>query len=223
MPFEDFILVLLGQTLFPHRTVGSIVPSLDTGEHDIAQPAQARVGRWPGQSRAIAFFVGQSQAWGCLGVKNGRVKILVDGDAAPRAVKQILFRRAQREGLEVILVANTELPHPESDFIRSVVVEDGLDVADDWIADSVEPGDLVVTADIPLAARVVERGATALDPRGTVYSTENIGSILATRNLMTELRNSSVVEGGGPPPFSDKDRSRFASAFNSWVQQSKHP
>ena len=143
------------------------------------------------------------------------MKIWVDADATPGDVKRILFKAAEREKVPLTLVANVPLRHPDSSFITSKVVEDGFNIADDWIADQCEPGDLVITADIPLADRVVERGATAIDPRGTVYNENNIKGKLATRNLLDELRGASLVEGGGPPPFNKKDVHKFATAFQA--------
>jgi uncharacterized protein YaiI (UPF0178 family) len=145
------------------------------------------------------------------------MKIWVDADATPGDVKRILFKAADREKVELTLVANVPLRHPESSYITSTVVGDGFNVADDWIAEQCEPGDLVITADIPLADRVVERGATALDPRGTVYTEDNIKGKLATRNLLDELRGASLVEGGGPPPYTKKDSHKFASAFQAFL------
>lgn len=145
------------------------------------------------------------------------MRIWVDADATPKDVKRILFKGAMREETPLTLVANVPLSHPESPFLSSQVVEDGFDVADDWIVEQCEPGDLVVTADIPLADRVIERGATALDPRGTLYTADNIKGKLATRNLLDELRGASLVEGGGPPPYTKKDAHKFASAFNAFL------
>ncbi len=143
--------------------------------------------------------------------------IWVDADATPGDVKRILFRGAQRAEISLTLVANTPLRHPESPFLSCQVVADGFNVADDWIVEQVKPGDLVITADIPLASRVVDKGATALDPRGTLYTEDNVKAKLATRNLMDDLRGASLIEGGGPPPFSKKDAHRFASEFNAFL------
>lgn len=139
----------------------------------------------------------------------------------PGDVKRLMFRAAEREGVALILVANVALRHPDGPLFSSVVVEGGFNVADDWLVEQARPGDLVVTADIPLAARVVEKGALALDPRGGIYSEENVGAKLATRNLMDELRGANVVGGGGPRPYGPKDLQRFATAFNSTLQKLK--
>ncbi len=148
-------------------------------------------------------------------------KIWVDADATPADVKRILVKGAMREEIVLTLVANVPLRHPESPYLHSEVVPDGFNVADDWIADQAEDGDLVITADIPLAARVVEKGATALDPRGALYTNDNIHAKLATRNLMDDLRGASLIGGGGPPPYSKKDAHRFASSFNAFLVKAK--
>ncbi|MFA5506912.1 MAG: YaiI/YqxD family protein [Vulcanimicrobiota bacterium] len=147
------------------------------------------------------------------------MKIWVDADATPQDVKRVLFKGAIREEIRLTLVANVPLRHPESPLLFCQVVGDGFNVADDWIVEQVEEGDLVITADIPLAARVVEKGALALNPRGTIYSQDNIHGILATRNLLDDLRGASLVEGGGPPPYTKKDLQKFASAFNATVMK----
>lgn len=138
--------------------------------------------------------------------------IWVDADATPRAVKEILFRLADRRGQAVVLVANQPLRTPPSKFVRSVVVGRDLDAADDWLAAQVQPGDVVVTADVPLAVRVVERGGRCVDPRGEVTDASNAKSRAYVRDLAELLRESGEV-GGGPPPFSDRDKQRFASAL----------
>lgn len=149
------------------------------------------------------------------------MRILVDADAMPGEVKRLMFRAAERENVPLVLVANVRLRHPEGELFSSVVVEGGFNVADDWLAEQAGPGDLVVTADIPLAGRVVARGATALDPRGGLYTEENVGPKLATRNLMDELRGANIVQGGGPRPYGKKDLQRFATSFNSTLQKLK--
>ena len=145
------------------------------------------------------------------------MKIWVDADATPKDVKRVLFKGAVREQTLLTLVANVPLSCPDSPYLTNHVVGEGFNVADDWIAEQVEPGDLVITADIPLAARVVEKGGAALNPRGTLYTDANISGILATRNLMDDLRGASLIEGGGPPPYTKKDVQKFASAFNAYM------
>ena len=139
--------------------------------------------------------------------------IWVDADACPRVIKEILYRAAERVEVDLILVANRPLHTPPSRFIRSTRVGAGFDVADRHIADSVQPGDLVITADIPLAADVVEKDAIALNPRGELYNEDNIQERLAMRDLMDQLR-STGMETGGPPEFSKKDRMAFANALD---------
>ncbi len=143
--------------------------------------------------------------------------IWVDADAMPGEVKRVMFKAAEREKIALVLVANVPLKHPDSSYINSMVVDGGFNVADDWIAEKVVNGDLVVTADIPLAARAVESGGTALDPRGKMWTSDNIQAKLATRNLLDDLRGASLVEGGGPRPYSKKDLHRFASAFHGYL------
>ena len=137
------------------------------------------------------------------------MNIWVDADACPSAVKDILFRAAQRVGIQLTLVANRPLRIPPSPFIRALQVPSGFDVADARIAELAGEGDLVVTADIPLAAQVVEKGAIALNPRGERYSRDNIRERLSLRNFMDEMRGSGV-QTGGPPAFSQADRQAFA-------------
>jgi uncharacterized protein YaiI (UPF0178 family) len=116
------------------------------------------------------------------------------------------------------LVANSPLHLPSSSFINLIQVGSGADIADDEIADKCEAGDLIITADIPLAARVVEKGAQALDPRGTVYDKNNIGQVLSMRNFMDELRGSGV-ETGGPSGFGQKEKFKFANALDKFIAQ----
>lgn len=142
------------------------------------------------------------------------MKLWVDADAAPRPVKEIVFRAARRLELQARLVANQRLQTPpNNEFVVAVQVDGGPDVADDYIAENAEPGDLAVTADIPLAARLVEKGVTTLDPRGIEYNEENIGERLSIRDFMDQLR-SSGVETGGPKVFDEKDKRAFAGALD---------
>jgi uncharacterized protein YaiI (UPF0178 family) len=139
--------------------------------------------------------------------------IWVDADACPAAIKEILFRAALRVGVPLTLVANQPLQTPPSRLIRAVQVRRGIDVADRHIAERLEPGDLVVTADIPLAADVVDKGGEAINPRGEHYTPENIRERLALRDLMAELRDAGEVTGG-PPPLTRSDRQAFANALD---------
>jgi uncharacterized protein YaiI (UPF0178 family) len=148
------------------------------------------------------------------------MRIWVDADACPVAVKEILFRAAQRTGRELTLVANQMLRVPAGPNIRAVQVPGGFDVADAWIAERVAVGDLVVTADIPLAAEIVEKGAIALSPRGERYGKENIRELLDLRNFMDTLR-STGVQTGGPAAFGQADRQKFANQLDRLLQQAR--
>ncbi|QXE91926.1 YaiI/YqxD family protein [Geomonas subterranea] len=141
------------------------------------------------------------------------MKIWIDADACPRVIKEIVFRASQRLKVPVCLVANTDLSRAHTPLITSVRVAAGFDVADDYIAEHAGDADLVITADIPLAARVVEKGGVALDPRGELYTEENVGERLTMRNLMQDLRNDGLLLGG-PAQFGPSDRQRFASALD---------
>lgn len=144
------------------------------------------------------------------------MKIWVDADACPRAVKDILFRVAERAKISVIFVANQRLRLRPSTFIHLIQVGQGLDIADDEIANKCEAGDLIITADIPLAARIVEKGALALDPRGTIYDKNNIGQLLDMRNFMDSLRGCGV-ETGGPSSFGQRERMKFANELDKFI------
>jgi uncharacterized protein len=144
------------------------------------------------------------------------MQIWVDADACPAVIKEILFRAAARAQVHMTLVANRLLRTPPSAFITAMRVEHGFDVADATIAKLVQPGDLVITADIPLAAAVVARGGHALDPRGEFYTVDNIDERLARRNFMDQLRGSGV-ETSGPPPFSQGARHAFANQLDSFL------
>jgi len=144
--------------------------------------------------------------------------IWVDADACPNAIKDILFRAADRARLPLLLVANQWLRTPSSPWIRAIQVPSGLDVADSEIVRRCEPGDLVVTADIPLAARVVEKGAAVIDPRGERYTADTIGQRLSMRNFMDELRGAGVATGG-PPPLGPRERQAFANQLDRWLAQ----
>lgn len=141
------------------------------------------------------------------------MKIWVDADACPRVIKEIVFRASERLGLPVLLVANKSLAKHSTKLVESIVVADGFDVADDYIAEHATAEDLVITADIPLAARIVAKGGIALDPRGELYTEENVGERLSMRDLMMELRGDGFVQGG-PSQFSLVDRQRFASSLD---------
>lgn len=144
------------------------------------------------------------------------MQIWVDADACPKVIKEILYRAAQRRAVQLTLVANQPLRTPPSRHIRSVQVPAGFDVADNYIVNQAQAGDLVVTADIPLAAAVIDKGCHALDPRGEMYSEDNIRQRLSMRNFMETLRNSGV-DTGGPSSLSQKDRQAFANRLDSFL------
>lgn len=141
------------------------------------------------------------------------MKIWVDADACPKVVKEILYRSAERRQVTLTLVANQPLTVPRSPFIKTLRVGAGFDVADDRIVELLESGDLVITADIPLAADAINKGATVINPRGELYTPDNIRERLSMRDFMTELR-SSGVETGGNAPFNHSDRQAFANQLD---------
>jgi uncharacterized protein YaiI (UPF0178 family) len=143
------------------------------------------------------------------------IAIFVDGDGCP--VKDETYVVATRYGVRVALVANSRLSVPEGFGVDLVLVDRGPDAADDWIAANVRPGDVVVTSDVPLAARCLEAGGRVLGTNGRVFSEDSIGDLLATRDLKARLREAGVVSSG-PPPMSPKDRSRFLSKLDQLVQ-----
>ena len=137
------------------------------------------------------------------------MKIWVDADACPVVIKDILFKAAERTGIHTTLVANQAIRVPPSRFIHSVQVASGFDVADNEIVERTEPGDLVITGDIPLAADVIEKGGLALSPRGERFTTENIKARLNIRDFLDTMRGSGI-DTGGPPALSHNDRKLFA-------------
>ncbi len=144
------------------------------------------------------------------------MNIWVDADACPVVIKEILFRAADRTATLVTLVANQPMRVPASDFIRTIQVPSGFDVADSEIVERLEPGDLVITADIPLAAEVIEKGGRALNPRGELYSEDNIRARLNMRDFMDTLR-ASGINTGGPPTISQRDRQEFANNLDRFL------
>ena len=144
------------------------------------------------------------------------MRIWVDADACPSPIKNVIVRAAERVGIDTTFVANHFIRVPTSPHVRSVQVATGFDVADDHIANAVEPGDLVITQDIPLAGLIVEKGAVALNPRGTLYNHENIKSHLARRNFMEELR-ATGTQTGGPDALGKKDVASFANALDRFL------
>ena len=139
--------------------------------------------------------------------------IWVDADACPNPIKDILFRAADRVQQPLTLVANQALQTPPSSHIKSVQVASGFDVADDYIVEQLNSGDLVITGDIPLAADAIKKGAYVLNPRGEEYTKNNIGQRLQMRNFMEEMRNGGAVTGG-PAPMNQRDRQQFANALD---------
>lgn len=146
------------------------------------------------------------------------MKIWCDADACPVAIKEILFKAANRSETELTLVANQPINTPTSKYIRFLRVAQGFDVADNEIVKRLQAGDLVITSDIPLAAEAIEKGATALSPRGESYTLENIRSRLNMRDFMESMR-SSGVNTGGPPPLNHSDRQNFANHLDRFLAQ----
>jgi uncharacterized protein YaiI (UPF0178 family) len=143
-------------------------------------------------------------------------EIFIDADACP--VKDEVYAVAARIGLAVIVVANQRMRVPEDLGVEMIVVPDGPDVADDWIAEEIQPGDIVITADLPLAGRCLAVGAYALGSNGREFTEDSIGGKLATREIKANLRESGVMTGG-PPPLSARDRSRFSNELDRIVQR----
>jgi uncharacterized protein YaiI (UPF0178 family) len=145
-----------------------------------------------------------------------RVRILVDADACP--VKEQIYRVAARYTLPVLVVANAPMRVPDQPGVEAVHVPGGLDAVDDWIAEAAQPGDIVTTADLPLAGRVLERGAVCLDFRGKEFTDDAVGGLLASREITQYLRGYGAY-GGGPPPLSPRDRGRFAGKLDEVVNR----
>lgn len=146
------------------------------------------------------------------------MKIWVDADACPGVIKEILFRAAERTKIVVTLVANQHVPVPPSPWIKTLQVAPGFDVADNEIVRRLSPGDLAITADIPLAAEVIDKGGSALNPRGELYTSDNIRATLNMRDFMDTMR-ASGVDTGGPPPFSQADRKAFAGQLDKLLSR----
>lgn len=142
--------------------------------------------------------------------------IWVDADACPGTVKELLFRAADRRKVKVTLVANQPMRTPRSEYVDSIRVEGGANIADRAIVERMSAGDLVVTADIPLAAAVVAKGGQALDPRGELYTEANVSDRLASRNLLDQLRGNEAITGG-PSQFGPRERQAFANQLDRWL------
>ncbi|WP_434925937.1 YaiI/YqxD family protein [Shewanella sp. HL-SH4] len=145
-----------------------------------------------------------------------QAKIWVDADACPNPVKEMLFRAAERKSINIVLVANQMIKIPISPFIKMIRVSSGFDEADNYIVEQLNQGDLVITADIPLASDAIEKGALAINPRGNVYTTENIKQTVTMRDFMEEMR-SSGVHTQGPNTFSQTDKHAFAQSLDKWL------
>lgn len=146
--------------------------------------------------------------------------IWVDADACPNVIKTILYRAAQRTGIMTFFVANRYLILPNSPYLRAIQVENGFDVADRYITEQVTNQDLVITADIPLAANVIDKGASALNPRGQFYTDKNIREILNMRDMMMSLRESGTAISG-PASLTHTDRQTFANQLDQWLARSQ--
>ncbi len=150
------------------------------------------------------------------------MKIWVDADACPVVIKEILYRAADRTGVQLTLVANQPLHTPSSANIKTLQVPHGFDVADDEIVKRLSTGDLVITSDIPLAAEVIAKGGHALSPRGELHTTENIGARLNMRDFLDTMRSSGVEMGGGPAAFSQRDKQEFANNLDRFLTKHAH-
>lgn len=148
------------------------------------------------------------------------MRLWIDADACPNVIKEIVFRAAERTGVETILVANQYIRTPPSRHIRAMQVPGGFDAADAAIVERVESGDLVVTADIPLASQAIAKGAGALNPRGELYTPDTIAQRLSMRNFMDELRGAGV-DTGGPAAFHPRDRQAFANQLDRWLSDAQ--
>jgi uncharacterized protein len=149
------------------------------------------------------------------------LQIWIDADACPNVIKDILFRAAERRAIPLVLVANRSIATPPSPFIKAVRVANGFDVADSYIVQQCKANDLVITADIPLAAEVVAKHAYALNPRGELYTHENIKEHLAMRDFMTGLRDTGQASGGGPATLGQRDKQAFANALDRFLAVNK--
>jgi uncharacterized protein len=147
--------------------------------------------------------------------------VWIDGDGCPRPVRDIVFRAAERRGVEVTLVANRPVHVPRHPRIRTVQVQPGLDVADAWLVRHACSGDLVITSDLPLAAELVEHGVTAVSAHGETWTAENVRERLSVRDFLMEARESGLIQGSGPPPYDDRAARAFANAFDVWLTRAQ--
>ncbi len=146
------------------------------------------------------------------------MKLFIDGDAFPNLLKQIVLRAIEKQKINTIVIANKKINIGASNYIKYIIVDTKQDEADDKIVEMLEASDLVITADIPLADRTIEKNAHAIDHRGAIYTKDNIKEYLANRNLMQEIRDSGEITKG-PAPFSQKDAQQFANSFNAFLQK----
>ncbi len=149
------------------------------------------------------------------------MKIYVDADACPKPIKKILFRLANRTGISVVFVANRPITTPRLANIKTIEVGPGIDQADDYILERISPSDLIITADIPLAAEAIAKGASALDPRGELYTAENVRERLNIRDFMSTMRASGMHASGGAS-FSQSNQINFSNAIDRYVAQNHH-
>ena len=146
------------------------------------------------------------------------MKLFIDGDAFPNLLKPIIFRAIEKQKLDTIVIANKKINIGESNYIKYIIVDLGADEADNKIVEMLNPNDLVITADIPLADRTIDKNAHAIDHRGSMYTKDNIKQFLAMRNLMQEIRDSGEITKG-PAAFSQKDAQQFANSLNNFLQK----
>jgi len=146
------------------------------------------------------------------------MKLFIDGDAFPNLLKPIILRAIEKQKIDTIVIANKKINIGTSNYIKYIIVDTKQDEADDKIVEMLEASDLVITADIPLADRTIEKNAHAIDHRGAMYTKDNIKEYLAIRNLMQEIRDSGEITKG-PAPFSQKDAQQFANSFNAFLQK----
>ena len=146
------------------------------------------------------------------------MKLFIDGDAFPNLLKPIILRAIEKQKLDTTVIANKKINIGESNYIKYIIVDLGADEADNKIVEMLNPNDLVITADIPLADRTIDKNAHAIDHRGSMYTKDNIKQFLAMRNLMQEIRDSGEITKG-PAPFSQKDAQQFANSFNNFLQK----
>jgi uncharacterized protein len=149
------------------------------------------------------------------------IRVWIDADGCPRSTQELLFRAVERRGIALTLVANRRLSPPRHPRISAVQVGAGLDVADDHLVQHATAGELVITSDLPLAAALVEKGVTALNPRGELWTAANVRERLSLRDWAMEARESGLIAGGGPPPMDEKAKRAFANALDAWISRAE--